>query len=259
MRAGIYCANDRKAHAIKEAMMVRNEQQAYEVARKMILRVLDMEPGDRTTVARLAHEIEPGLLEERPGNTLFDDPMLDVTEALFDLAADEGDLLLDMSEHDGKIEGLPFNLDFIVRRRVSGKRLNVDELLEKLEWLYFTIGGCSQGRQGITFRKGDDHAWVQMDDQEDCFIRPQEKIGDDRIDTLRHVVKNSGALTWNETYWAPVLDGTKWELQLRFNDGTYFESAGNNACPTGFNVLIDGLTGLGLKAEFYDYEKEWID
>ena len=41
--------------------------------------------------------------------------LIDLHNMLFD-AVEEDDILLDMSEHDGKDEGLPFNLTFIVRR-----------------------------------------------------------------------------------------------------------------------------------------------
>ena len=39
--------------------------------------------------------------------------LIDIHNALF-RAAEANHITLDMSAHDGKLEGLPFNLDFIV-------------------------------------------------------------------------------------------------------------------------------------------------
>lgn len=64
------------------------------------------ENGSRTTTARLAHQLGYTDL------TLFD--LLDVHNALL-RAAQENHMELDFSEHDGKVEGWPFNLDFIVK------------------------------------------------------------------------------------------------------------------------------------------------
>lgn len=64
------------------------------------------ENGSRTTTARLAHQLGYTDL------TLFD--LLDVHNALL-RTAQENHMELDFSEHDGKVEGWPFNLDFIVK------------------------------------------------------------------------------------------------------------------------------------------------
>lgn len=237
---------------------MKSEQEVYDLARRMVLRVLDMKPGDRTTVATLVHEIEPSLLEEEPGNAIFEGSMFDVTEALFDLVGDEGDLLLDMSEHDGKLEGLPFNLDFIVRRRIEGKHLDVDSLLNKLEWFHFAIGDYFLWHPEITFRKDESRNWIKVDEPDGLFSCKCEKVSERDIDILKQLVSDSNVLTWDENYWAPVLDGTQWKLQMRFSDGTYFESDGSNSFPGGFNILVDGLIKLGLKMETCDHESEWI-
>lgn len=235
---------------------MKSEQEVYDLARRMVLRVLDMKPGDRTTVAMLVHEIEPSLPEEKPGNTMLEDFLFDVTEALFDLSLDEGDLLLDISEHDGKEEGLPFDLDFIVRRRISGKNLDVDALLEKLEWFYFTIRESFLRHSEVTFRKDYEGAWRQVDDQENSFWLECPEVSDQDIEALKQLTKDTGILTWEVDYWEPFLDGIQWELQLRFNDGTYFESSGSNGYPTGFDELVKGLAELGLKTKVIDFEHE---
>lgn len=241
------------------AMSEASEQEVYEAARKMVLRVLGMAPGERATVARLAREIEPSLLDENSSGTVFENSMFDVTEAFLDLANDEGDLLIDMSEHDGKCEGLPYNLDFIVRRRIEGKHLDADELLDKLEWASFMIGGYFQGRSEIIFRKYQS-TWTRVFDRSELpFLGEQSMVYDKEVKALKKAIKDAGALAWENQYWTPVLDGVQWELQLRFEDGAYFKSFGGNFYPAGFNALVDGLIGLGLNIAACDYEEEQVD
>ena len=49
-------------------------------------------------------------------NKLSEGDLLDIHEALFS-AAKASNITLDMSDHEGLVEGLPYNLDFIVRRK----------------------------------------------------------------------------------------------------------------------------------------------
>ena len=48
-------------------------------------------------------------------NKLSEGDLLDIHEALF-RAAKASNITLDMSAHEGLVEGLPYNLDFIVRQ-----------------------------------------------------------------------------------------------------------------------------------------------
>lgn len=187
-----------------------NWKKIYDIAQKLVLRVLEMEPGDRTTVVRLVHEIEPSLIEDDPGDTMFADPMYDMTEALFDLSRNEGDLLLDMSEHDGKEEGLPFNLDFIVRKRTGCRHLDVDARMGKLEWFYFMIGSCLEGHSEVTFRKDDADTWWLVEDQEEVYLVGCTKVSDQDIQALKRLIKDTGVLKWGSDYWGPILDGAQW-------------------------------------------------
>lgn len=230
-------------------MAKRSEREVREIAQRMLARVLEMEPGDRTTVARLVHEIEPSFLEDDPGAIAFGGAMFDVNEAFFDLACCEEDLFLDMSEHDGKVEGLPFNLDFVVRRRIEGGGLDADQLLDGLEWAHFEIGGRAYGGSEITFRAVEDGSWVFVDGFVGS-LHPDlwRDVSEREVAALKGVLRDSGVLAWEADYWEPTLDGTHWTLHLRFGDGTYFESHGSNGYPDGFDAFVDGLIGLGLKA-----------
>lgn len=70
--------------------------------------------GYNTTTRRLL--AETGMDMEM----LSDGALMDLHKALFEEAEKEG-LILDMSSHDGMLEGLPYDLDFTVRRKQPGK------------------------------------------------------------------------------------------------------------------------------------------
>lgn len=87
-----------------KAIFKQDDLQAIADAMVDVLR--GYENGSRTTTARLAHQLGYTDL------TLFD--LLDVHNALL-RAARENHMELDFSEHDGKVEGWPFNLDFMIK------------------------------------------------------------------------------------------------------------------------------------------------
>ena len=84
--------------------------------------------------------------------------LFDIHDALF-RAAKANQITLDMSSHEGKVEGLPFNLDFIVRnkkaqikcprcgsvntaRYIYGYPLFDEEMQKKLDEGKWVLGGC---------------------------------------------------------------------------------------------------------------------
>lgn len=64
--------------------------------------------GNRTTTYRV--------LKQLYGEEKFIDAF-EIHFDIFDEIDKRGNVILDMSEHEGKVEGLPQNLDFIVRRK----------------------------------------------------------------------------------------------------------------------------------------------
>ncbi len=81
------------------------DQKMDMIVDKMIAELEKQEDGFQTTTGRLLIGM---------GYDFDHDELMDLHFKLFDKAEEKG-LYLDMSEHDGKIEGLPYNLDFIVK------------------------------------------------------------------------------------------------------------------------------------------------
>lgn len=79
------------------------------IVRAVNKKLRECEDGTDTTTCQLI------MAAGYDDNKLSEGDLLDIHEALF-RAAKTSKITLDMSAHDGMEEGLPYNLDFIVRR-----------------------------------------------------------------------------------------------------------------------------------------------
>lgn len=120
------------------------------IAEDMIEDLRECEDGAVTTTGRLARDYGYDDMET------FD--LFELHDALF-RAAKANKITLDMSEHEGKVEGLPFNLTFVVRnkkaqikcprcgstdtaRYIYGYPAFSEEMQKKLDEGKWTLGGC---------------------------------------------------------------------------------------------------------------------
>ena len=83
-----------------------NKQEIQNYANVIYEYLLKQPDGYRTTTSRVIHHL--GIITDG-----FHDDW-DIHNKLFDIAQEKGAIELDMSEHEYKCEGLPFNLDYIV-------------------------------------------------------------------------------------------------------------------------------------------------
>lgn len=134
--------NDRKMSA----------EEIRHIAEAMVEELRECEDGYVTTTGRLASAY--GYSEEELG--FFG--LFDLNDALF-RAAKANHITLDMSSHEGKVEGLPFNLDFVVHnkraqikcphcgskntaRYLYGYPAYDEEMERKLDAGKIKLGGC---------------------------------------------------------------------------------------------------------------------
>ena len=83
------------------------DEKLDEIAEKMIAFLRKQEDGYDTTTGIMAHVMGyPDLSME---------DLMDLNMKVFALAEKNG-IVLDMSKHEGLFEGLPFNLDFVLRK-----------------------------------------------------------------------------------------------------------------------------------------------
>lgn len=88
-----------------------NKSDIDEIVRVLLKRIRELPGGTETSTAKLIWEI---FNNPRDPHVSF----MEIHFALLDAAKKEG-IDLDMSKHDGKAEGLPYNLDFVIRQALS--------------------------------------------------------------------------------------------------------------------------------------------
>lgn len=225
------------------------EIEAFRLAEKLIIRAADMRPGERSSISALVRECYPGQSFDD-----FDDQSI-IAEAFLDLARDEGSLLIDVPEYMNEPDLSAYNQTFILRKRIGRDAASVEDLLKKLEWVYFYLNTSYQGRFETLIRKDDQGDWAKQSEYAkllDSAVRPKELLSTNEWKTLQRVLEDAHVLDWDPDYWEPMLDGAHWEIQLRFTDGTYFESLGSNGYPERFDNLVSGLTEICLGAKPFE-------
>ena len=88
-----------------------NKTEIDEIVRVLLKRIRELPEGTETSTAKLIWEIFNNPRDLRGS-------LMEIHFALLDAAKKEG-IDLDMSGHNNKVEGLPCNLDFVVRQTLS--------------------------------------------------------------------------------------------------------------------------------------------
>ena len=88
-----------------------NKTEIDEIVRVLLKRIRELPDGTETSTAKLIWEIFNNPRDLRGS-------LMEVHFTLLEAAKKEG-IDLDMSKHDGKAEGLPYNLDFVIRQALS--------------------------------------------------------------------------------------------------------------------------------------------
>ena len=156
--------------------MTKNE--IRELAEEMVEELRELPDGTEITSGQILKTsgIEPDELDDRD--------LFGFHEALF-RAAKANHITLDMAKHDGLVEGLPWNLDFVVRNKkaqikcphcgsrntgriVYGLPAFSEELQKKLDAGRLRLGGCC-----ISHVHGKNGEMIGLDPQ--CFCNDCEK------------------------------------------------------------------------------------
>ena len=154
--------------------------------------------------------------------------LFDLNYALHDLAEKEG-LYLDGTHHFNKEEGLPFNLDFIVKPLkpvVSFDSVKYSEscwpsLPEEL-----SIDLCNKS---ISYLPSDSV------DREHPAIH---KCTAPEWDVIADFVAGCRFDQWEESYIEPVLDGTSWKIDLLRGGKVVKKSSGSNGYPNCWEIFL---------------------
>lgn len=80
--------------------------------------------------------------------------LISIHDELFE-AAKANNIILDMSEHDGKVEGFPFNLDYVVHNNDAQYKCPYCGSTDSTKYLYGFVG-----LDGLVRRKVEEGKWI---------------------------------------------------------------------------------------------------
>ena len=132
------------------------KEETESLANRIAEELCTLPEGSETTSGRLLRKYG-GMKEE-----LSEEEMLAFHEALFRAAREKG-LVLDTSRHEFRLEGLPWNLDFAVRRSKAKRKTRFDQ--KNRAFIDSGLSPCYDGKNGNQIepetkarRKGNGHA-----------------------------------------------------------------------------------------------------
>lgn len=158
---------------------------------------------------------------------------LDIVDVLHWQAKNHG-LYLDSSAYNDMDIGLPINIPFRVCKIEKGSD-GPDVLM------VFRIDGSQSESVSLSLMR-------YTDCLEAVYQPIERKIGSQvvvepttqQLKTLEECIRSNRIGCWEELHSAPVLDGWSWSLTLNSGDRV-IEALGMNACPDGFEALVDCL------------------
>ena len=121
---------------------------------------------------------------------------------------------------------------------------------EEAETVFFEfgIGGFFDGYQKMEVEKKDDAFTAKyfpaFGSEDSAF---EIRLTSDEFRTFIHKVYATSLLEWKEEYVDPyVLDGTQWEITIRYTDGKAQKWYGSNAYPPLWKRFIKAVNSLDL-------------
>lgn len=193
-----------------------------QILASIIARLKSLPAGSRECSAGLFHDVFP----EDPLPEFKD--LFDLDYALRDEAVKAG-LYLDDTHHFNKEEGLPFNLDFIVKPLKPVVSFDVVKYSET-RW-----PGLPE-EVTIDLRKKS-IAYLPRDsvDREHPAIH---KCTAPEWNEIADFVAGCRFDQWEESYVEPILDGTSWRISLLRNGKVVKRSSGSNGYPNCWEIFL---------------------
>lgn len=192
--------------------------------------------GTQTSVETLAMACPSIVRSESGGYELagresyHDQLDLDVLETDLWTSAEERGLFVERPDFDS----------FALRRRVAtGVSLDPARIL----WLRLGTFTFLDFESDISFELSN--GMVRL--RSGVLAEPLERSADGEVlSALADALSVGSVASWERHYepaWG-VLDGTTWKLVIMLDDGSVFESGGDNAWPAGYDAMVAGLLSL---------------
>ena len=119
-----------------------------------------------------------------------------------------------------------------------------DANIPAIEQVIFSQGGFFDGTEVRTVKFEDEHVRMQVQLQAELRIEPEYPYTkEDFLDGIRKLHLGEWRTSYTpERFGYSVLDGTQWELTIKFSNGHKpLKSYGSNAYPYNYNELLELL------------------
>ena len=187
----------------------------------LVARLKTLPAGTRECTAGLFQDVFP----EAPLPEFKE--LFDLDYALPDLAEKEG-LYLDGTHHFNLIQGLPYNLDFIV------KTLKPVVSFDAMKYSESSWPGLPEELTIDLRKKSIAYVASDSNDREHPAIR---KCTAAEWDEIADLAASCRFDQWEESYVEPVMDGTSWRLDLLKDGKVVKESFGSNGYPNCWRMF----------------------
>jgi len=128
-----------------------------------------------------------------------------------------------------------------------------------IEELEFFIGGYAGTSYKVSI-KGNAASFIRYYGAPEQDGWSEVQLNKERISAFMVALNEVGVLKWKKQYDDPgMLDGTQWELEIKYNEGAAFKAYGSNAYPENiidgaseFKMLLKGLRKLIQQPRFFN-------
>ena len=174
--------------------------------------------------------------------------LFDLTTAL-DVALWQHDLFADRTSSRWKDLGLPFNIPFMLRKRIRTRELEPLDEAPTIDGVYFEESAFFVGKSIIDAAFTEDRILTEL-----CtvFFRAREEsvqsytvLRNSQWNSLEVALYALNIYHLKDSYEGSALDGMQWALRLLLPGARYFEVSGSNSYPDCYDALVSQLRKLG--------------
>ena len=189
-----------------------------QVIKELLAKAKTLPIGTSITTRQLFVSTYP---EENPDT--FD--MISLAIELMEHDKDAG-LYFDSSHHWGLIEGLPYNLDFIIKQRKP--EVHFDQI-------HYTESAFPVPSQNLI---------INLHEKSICYFETpgatepvQYKCTNDQWENVEDIIKSCNFAQWEHEYSNMLCDGMQWEFKLIRNGKTCKKIYGSNKYPSKWRIF----------------------
>ena len=125
--------------------------------------------------------------------------------------------------------------------------------INSIEALEFSIGGYFADYSYEINVKGNTASFAKHEMPRGMDGWSEVQLDEAQLGTFISALNDVGVLKWKKSYDDPgMLDGTQWELKIKYNEDAKLKCYGSNDYPTAFDRLTQALAKLIQRPGFFE-------